>query len=269
LIVSLRGMAINQGENTVNTGNGVKIGVIGGAGWLGGAIAEALLDANIVDAPNLAMSYRSQKPERIPDAFWTKDNQALVDRSDFVIVSVRPEDWHQLKADAKGKLVISVMAGIRLASLCEHHNCARVVRTLPNAAAEMRKSYTPWIATGDVDEEDRAIVRKILSACGLEDEVRTEAELDYLTGLSGSGPAFPALLAQTMMNDAVAFGLDARIARRAVNTVFVGAGRLLERRVLPSCLRLVEVGRGVYKSGSHFRSVVGPQSESIYTGVAV
>ncbi|WP_313906161.1 pyrroline-5-carboxylate reductase family protein, partial [Rhizobium leguminosarum] len=54
--------------------------------------------------------------------------------------------------------------------------------------------------------------------------------IDYLTGLSGSGPAFPALLAAAMMRDAVANGLPAEIARRAVNTVITGAGRLLERQ---------------------------------------
>ena len=104
------------------------------------------------------------------------------------------------------------------------------MRTLPNAAAEVRKSYTPWIASDGAGEDDRRIVRAIFGACGVEDEVRSETEIDYLTGLTGSGPAFPALLAEAMMADAVAHGLDPEVARRAVNTVLVGAGRLLERR---------------------------------------
>ncbi len=104
------------------------------------------------------------------------------------------------------------------------------MRALPNAAAEVRSSYTPWIATAAVDESDRAIVCAIFDACGLQDEVASETEIDYLTGLTGSGPAFPALLAEAMMNDAVAHGLAHDVARRAVNTLIVGAGRLLERR---------------------------------------
>ena len=58
----------------------------------------------------------------------------------------------------------------------------------------------------------------------------SEAEIDYLTGLTGSGPAFPALLAEAMMKHAIAHGLDRDIARRAVNMLMIGSGRLLEGR---------------------------------------
>ncbi|MET3590705.1 MULTISPECIES: pyrroline-5-carboxylate reductase dimerization domain-containing protein [Mesorhizobium] len=205
-----------------------KLGIVGGAGWLGGAIADAALSADVMRPEDLALSYRSEKPDRLPGAFWTDDNQALADRSDIIMLSVRPQDWPSLKLDAKGKLVISVMAGIRIAEIGERHGTRRVVRTLPNAAAEVGKSYTPWIASSDATGEDRAIVRAIFDACGVEDEVATERDIDYLTGLTGSGPAFPALLAEAMMRDAVAFGLSPEVARRAVNTVLTGTGRLLE-----------------------------------------
>lgn len=207
-----------------------RIGVIGGAGWLGGAIAAAILKAGITTPENLALSYRSKKPDRFGSAFWTTDNQALADCSDIIIVSIRPEDWPPLCVDAKGKLVISVMAGIRLFDLCRHHRTQRAVRSLPNGAAEVSKSYTPWTATAEVDDEERALVRAIFDACGQQDEVPTESEIDYFTGLTGSGPAFPALLAQAMMTHALAKGLDRNVARRAVNTVLVGAGSLLELR---------------------------------------
>ncbi|MGD9481372.1 pyrroline-5-carboxylate reductase family protein [Shinella sp. G-2] len=214
----------------METGKDVRIGVIGGAGWLGSAIADAVLAAGIAKPQDLALSYRSTRPDRFPDAFWTSDNQALADRSDVIVLSVRPADWVDLKVEAEGKLVISVMAGIRLAALGERHRTRRIVRTLPNAAAEVRKSYTPWIATNDVSDTDRAIVRAIFNACGVQDEVRTETEIDYLTGLTGSGPAFPALLAEAMMANALAHGLDRQVAQRAVNTVLIGTGRLLEQR---------------------------------------
>jgi pyrroline-5-carboxylate reductase len=204
--------------------------VIGGAGWLGGAIADAILAAKVVAPQNLCLSHRGACPDRFPGAFWTLDNQALVDRSDVIVLSVRPADWHSLHVHAEGKLIISVMAGIRLAALCQRHRTAHAVRALPNAAAEVRKSYTPWIASPGIGDAERSIVRAIFGACGLEDEVRTEAEIDYLTGLTGSGPAFPALLAEAMMADAIARGLDRKVARRAVNTVLVGTGRLLEQR---------------------------------------
>lgn len=208
---------------------GLKIGVIGGAGWLGGAIADALLEVGTTTPQNLTLSYRGNHPNRFPGAVWASDSQILVDRSDVIVLSIRPVDWPALNVNVKGKLVISVMAGIPLGALCEKHQTDRAVRALPNAAAEVRKSYTPWIAT-DVGELDRSIVQVIFEAFGIQDEVRTEAEIDYLTGLTGAGPAFPALLAEAMMMDAIANGLDRCLAQRAVNAVLVGAGRLLELR---------------------------------------
>ncbi|EJC83460.1 pyrroline-5-carboxylate reductase [Rhizobium leguminosarum bv. trifolii WSM2297] len=208
----------------------LRIGIIGGGGWLGGAIAGSIVDARLVEPQNLSLSYRSQQPDRLPNSFWTSDNQALADRSDVIVLSVRPDDWRALDVDAGGKLVISVMAGIGLAALSQRYKTGRVVRALPNAGAEVAKSYTPWIAADEITEGDRAVVRAIFEACGSQDEVARESDIDYLTGLSGSGPAFPALLAAAMMGDAVARGLPAEIARRAVNTVISGAGRLLERR---------------------------------------
>jgi pyrroline-5-carboxylate reductase len=86
------------------------------------------------------------------------------------------------------------------------------------------------MASAGVDTDDRSLVRKIFGACGVEDEVGIETHIDYLTGMSGTGPAFPALLAAAMMKHAISQGLPAEIARRAVLTMLTGTGRLLERQ---------------------------------------
>lgn len=211
-------------------GGPISIGIIGGGGWLGRAFAEAIVDAQIVVAGHLTLSYRSGQPGFLPDATWTRDNQELVDRSDVIIVSVRPQDWPAIEIAASGKLVMSVMAGIPLDQLAKRLKTDRVVRTLPNAAAEVRNSYTPWIGSRGVTANDRNVVRRILEACGAADEVKTEADIDYLTGLTGSGPAFPALLAATMIDDAVSRGMNPDIARRGVSALLIGTGKLLEAR---------------------------------------
>lgn len=216
----------------MEAGKGLRIGIIGGGGWLGAAIAAAVLDAGLASPETLSLSYRSNRPDRFHKSFWTRDNQALADRSDVIVLSVRPADWQHLAVDAKGKLVISVMAGVRLASLCDRHGTRRAVRALPNAGAEVLRSYTPWIGSHDIEEADRIVVSNIFDACGLQDEMHTEAEIDYLAGLSGSGPAFPALLAEAMMTHAIAHGLNRQVARRAVDAVLVGTGRLLEQRAV-------------------------------------
>ncbi|MBD9451173.1 NAD(P)-binding domain-containing protein [Rhizobium sp. RHZ02] len=207
-----------------------RIGIIGGAGWLGGSIAEAILRTGLADPDDLTLSYRRSRPDRFAASHWTTDNQLLADRSDVVILSVRPEDWASVPVMLERKLLISIMAGIRISALIERHATERVVRALPNAAAEVSCSYTPWMASAGVDTDDRSLVRKIFGACGVEDEVGIETQIDYLTGMSGTGPAFPALLAAAMMKHAISQGLPGEIARRAVLTMLTGTGRLLERQ---------------------------------------
>lgn len=208
----------------------LKIGVVGGGGWLGGAIVTSLLNAGIIRAGDVSLSHRREPPNRFPGAYWTSDSQLLADRSDVIILSVRPQDWPSVLFDAHGKLVVSVMAGIGLSAIGGRHNTGRVVRSLPNAAAEVGKSYTAWIASHGVTQEDKSRIRKIFGACGIEDEVTNEDHIDYMSGLSGTGPAFPALLASAMMQDAIRHGLSRDIARRAVNSVLIGTGCLLQHR---------------------------------------
>lgn len=211
-------------------GSLARIGIIGAGGWLGKAFSQSIVEAGIVDAEALTLSYRSASPDILPSATWTKDNQLLVERSDVVILSVRPEDFPAVRVSARGKLVISVMAGVTLEHLARHLHTDRVVRSLPNGAAEVRSSYTPWVASEAVDEEDCRIAQAIFESCGTSDRLANEADIDYFTGLTGSGPAFPALLAAAMMNHAVARGINRDVARRSVNALIVGAGRLAELR---------------------------------------
>jgi len=206
----------------------MKLGIVGGAGWLGRSIARAVLDAGLVAPQGMTLSYRSAEPKGFSGVPLTRDNQELANRSEVIILSVRPEDWRAAEFDAGGKLVISVMAGIGLSALSARHGTSRVIRTLPNAAAEVGASYTPFVAPAGVATADRALVRRVFETCGSVDEVATEADLDYLSGLTGTGPAYPALMAAAMVEDALARGLDPEVARRAVIALFTGAGRLME-----------------------------------------
>lgn len=205
-----------------------RIGIVGGNGWIGGALARALVAAGLPPS-RLTLSCRSTPPDWLPGARWTHDNQALADASDVIILSVRPQDWAAVNLAAPGRLIVSVMAGIPLADLARRTGSDRVVRALPNAAAEVGRSYTPWTASTAVTEADRATIRRVFDACGSGDEVPREADIDYLTGHSGTGPAYPALLATAMIRDAVAHGIPEDVARRAAVGILIGTGRIFEK----------------------------------------
>lgn len=204
-----------------------RVGIIGGAGWLGSAIAHSLVSSGAVDPARLICSYRSARPAKPVDWQWTHDNAELTASSDIVIISVRPGDWPSLSLETPEQLVISVMAGIRTADLQERTGARRLARVLPNAAAEVRASYTPIFMKSDMPD-DHTTVRTLFEACGTVDVVTDEDHIDYFTGLSGSGPAFPALLAEAMMADAIDRGIPSEVARRAALQTLIGAGRIFE-----------------------------------------
>jgi pyrroline-5-carboxylate reductase len=207
-----------------------RIGIIGGNGWLGNAIASTAVAAGAVDAAALTLSSRSDRKGNvaIPGAIWTKDNGELVRRSDAIVLSVRPEQFEGVDIDARGKLVISVMAAVSVQMIAERTGAVRIVRALPNAAAGIGKSFTPWFATPAVTSDDRAVVQRLFESCGEAEEAPREAHIDYCVGLTGSGAAFPALLSQAMIEHALSQGLPLAFARRAARGVLVNASQLLD-----------------------------------------
>lgn len=209
-----------------------RVGIIGGAGWLGSAIARSLVQSGSIQPDQLVCSYRSNLPLENISCQWTTDNNELTKGSDVVILCVRPSDWRALNINTADKLVISVMAGIALDDIRVKTGSNRLARALPNAAAELGFSYTPIYLESNNDR-DLQTVRMIFECCGKVDIVPLEDHINYFTAMSGSGEAFPALLAQVMISDAVTRGIPVEIATRAVQQVIIGAGRLQERHNLP------------------------------------
>ncbi len=205
-----------------------RIGIIGGGGWLGSALAKALIGGETIAPDELTCSYRSGTPDAATGCHWTKNNTELVAQSDVVILSVRPADWKAIKITATDKLVISVMAGVTLDQIRRDTGSERIARALPNAAAGLGFSYTPIYLASDQDG-DLQIARTIFESCGQVDIVDREDHIDYFTAMSGSGEAFPALLANAMVSDAVSRGISIAMAIRAAQQVIIGAGRLQER----------------------------------------
>lgn len=209
-----------------------RLGIIGATGWLGSALVRGLIASGLTPATELVLLNRSgSRPPGFdrPGIAWATDVIDLVDRADAIVLSVRPEDYPALALRAPGRLVVSLMAGVPLATLAA--TGARVVRTMPNAAAESGSSYTPWFAGVGVTDADRAFVRALLARIGTEDEVPDERNIDYLTGLSGSGAAYPALMAAAMLSEARAAGLTETVARRAVEAAVCDGAAMLRGRI--------------------------------------
>jgi pyrroline-5-carboxylate reductase len=161
------------------------------------------------------------------------DNRAAIDGCDLVIVAVKPQEAGAvLKAlapqlQATRTVLVSVAAGIPIASLSGWLGAAvPVIRTMPNRPALIGAGVTGMFAAPAVTTEQRRLAEQTLQAAGQTVWVARESDLDIVTALSGSGPAYFFLLAELMMQAAVAQGLAPEAARQLAVGTLQGAGAL-------------------------------------------
>ncbi|GGE93156.1 NAD(P)-binding domain-containing protein [Stappia taiwanensis] len=220
------------------TGDTTQIGIVGGSGALGSAIAMALLESGAVPPQALWISNRSGSRkgfEAHPEVTITSDTDALTRACGTVILSVPPASVADLRIAAEDRLVISVMAGVTLARLRDLTGATRVVRAMSSPAARLRTAYSPWVASTEVNQDDRSRVKDIFSACGLTDELTNEAHLDQFTAMTGPVPGFVAFYAECMIDHAVKAGIAPEVADRAIRQLFLSAGTILSQEAPTPC----------------------------------
>jgi pyrroline-5-carboxylate reductase len=159
-----------------------------------------------------------------------------------VVLTFKPQHLAQggaaLASATKGRLVVSVLAGRRLAALqSAAPEAANLVRFMPNTPAQLGAGITGWCAARPLDANDQATVRALLGALGKSVEV-PEAQMDALTAVSGSGPAYVFEFAAALRDAGVGAGLPPEIAMTLAIETLLGAARLLAHRgVDPETLR--------------------------------
>lgn len=222
------------------------IGIIGGTGWLGAGLARAMLDSGLITGDRLVLSNRAgSHPLAEHGAQLLADNQVLVDISDIVILSVRPEQFTALNIDASGKLVISLMAGVTSQAIGAATGASTVIRAMPNAAIEIRQSFTPWHCANELAATEIQCIQRLLECVGTASRVSTEDAIDYLSALSGTGPAFAALLMTALTRQAIKAGISEDIARQAAQGVVVSASQLLARHDPQAMINSLVAYKGV------------------------
>lgn len=159
----------------------------------------------------------------------TNDNLAAVRAADAVILAVKPQELHNVTsalrpALAHRPLLLSVAAGITAADIQDWSGGLPVVRAMPNRPALQGCGMTGLFATADVAADGRALAEQILGAVGATLWLTEEAQMDAVTAVSGSGPAYFFLLIEMLENAGAALGLPAEIARRLATETAYGSG---------------------------------------------
>jgi pyrroline-5-carboxylate reductase len=172
-------------------------------------------------------------------------NDTVINAVDVVVLAVKPQILRTVAENAavllqqKQSLVVSIAAGISQSSLSRWigENVA-IVRCMPNTPALVLTGATALHANANVNDEQRDLAENILRAVGISLWVNNENELDAVTAVSGSGPAYYFLLMESMEKAAIEMGLSQETARLLIQQTALGAAKIaLESNESPEQLR--------------------------------
>lgn len=222
----------------------IRLGIIGG-GVMAEAILSRLLKKNIYSPETVLVS----EPQSQRRNFWvntygvkvSEDNREAARATEVLILAVKPQILEQVVNSLLGipekPLIISILAGVTLNRLEMGFPDRPVIRTMPNTPATVGQGVTAIASGRHAEPEHLAVARDIFAAVGSVVEV-PEALMDAVTGLSGSGPAFVALMVEALSDGGVAAGLPRAIASQlAIETVLGTATLLKESAIHPGELK--------------------------------
>ena len=205
-------------------GGNMASAIVGGL-RRGGRAGESLL---VVD-PNVEQRTRLEQEHGVRTLAAADSTLAS---ADLVVWAVKPQ-FFRVAAEAavphlRNALHLSVMAGIRSDAMASALGTERIVRAMPNTPALIGRGIAGLYARGAVDAAGRAAGEAVLAATGRVVWVGREADLDAVTALSGSGPAYVFYVAEAMVTAARQMGLDEGTGRALALATFAGAAALAE-----------------------------------------
>jgi pyrroline-5-carboxylate reductase len=223
-----------------------KVAILG-AGRLGQSLLRGFLSSDWRTPDDLVATARhAEHLDELREKYGveaTTDNAAAVQGAGLVIIAVKPQDMPTVLAEiapvvTSEQTLLSVAAGTRTAFIEGHlPEGARVVRSMPNAPALVHEGIAGLCAGAHARDEDVALAEEALNHLGASVRV-DEKDMDAVTALSGSGPAYFALLTEAMIEAGLLLGLSREVSTRlVVQTMFGSALLLRDEQMHPVELR--------------------------------
>jgi len=205
---------------------------------IGGLVAGGRSGASILVVEPVAVQRERLSVEHGVTAISAAD--ASLARAALVVWAVKPQFFKEAAAPAGAHvgqaLQLSVMAGIRSEAIAAAARTERVVRAMPNTPALIGQGITGLYARSAVTAADRALVEKVLAPTGQTLWVEREVDLDAVTAMSGSGPAYVFYLVEAMMQAATEMGLPGEQGKQLALATLAGAAELARRSSDPPAL---------------------------------
>ena len=201
--------------------------VLIGCGRMGGALLDGWLDSGI-EPSSVHVIDPYPRPE-LRDLGVTV-GETLPHNPAVIVIAVKPQSLDTVAANlpaiGNDTLVLSVVAGITLSSWEAFFPHSPIVRAMPNTPAMIRQGITAIIGNDKTERQDVALALEVMEAVGDVVELNEEAQIDAVTALSGSGPAYVFHMIESMAAAGQAEGLPLEIALALAKKTVAGSGML-------------------------------------------
>ncbi|NIB39385.1 pyrroline-5-carboxylate reductase [Pseudomaricurvus alkylphenolicus] len=245
-----------------------------GAGNMASSIIGGLVKRGFAADSITATDPYPPSLEKLADTFPVQtntDNAAAAVSADIIVLAVKPQVMQQVCEDLQPHLnhkpmVISIAAGIDIRSLDQWlGNDLAIVRCMPNTPALVQTGASGLFANAQTNDEQRRLAEEILKAVGIVEWLETETQLDPVTAVSGSGPAYFFLLMEAMIEAGVAQGLERDTATALTLQTALGAARLAQ----DSDVDVAELRRRVTSpNGTTEQAILSFENDNLRTVVA-
>ncbi|MBJ9904069.1 pyrroline-5-carboxylate reductase [Acinetobacter bereziniae] len=214
----------------------------------GGNMAQALIGGLLsrgLPATRITVSDPFEKIRLLlqeKDVHVTEDNIEAIKQADIVVFAVKPQVLGSVLKPLKGllddKLLISIVAGAEIKTISDLTGSERIVRVMPNTPALVQTGAHGIYANPEVSTKDRELTTQVLAATGLTLWVNSEAQIDAVTAVSGSGPAYFFYMMESMIRAGKNMGLDEKVATALTLQTALGAAQMaITSSSAPSDLR--------------------------------
>lgn len=196
-----------------------------GSGIMAEAMIKGMLSRALVSADRIiASGPRAERGAELKERYAVRptcDNREAVRGAGLVILSVKPQVLPRVLQELHGQiaqdgLVLSIVAGARVAAISQGLNHSVIVRAMPNTPAQIGEGMTVWTSSSETAPRQREQAQAVLQALGQEVYVEDEDYLDMATALSGTGPAYVFLLMEAMVDAGVHLGFPRYLAESLV-----------------------------------------------------
>ena len=243
-----------------------SIAFIGGGNMasaiIGGLIKQGMRPLQIMVVEPHAPQQAKLKADFGIEAFSAPNS--LLAQAATVVWAVKPQTFRvaaqQARAHTASALHFSVMAGINTASMAQALGTQRIVRSMPNTPAMIGQGITALFPTAQVTSADRSAVERIIASTGQYLWLGDEAQLDAVTAISGSGPAYVFYFLEAMTQAGIDMGLPPAQAAQLAQATFTGASALAQSSgEPPSVLR----ERVTSKGGTTYAAITSMEQDNM------